>query len=55
MKTKLTRLALLSAMVLSLALSACKPQDIVMTNTQLERDVQTFFCNPGNISNPDCK
>jgi hypothetical protein len=54
-KTKITRAVLVLIASLSFLLAACKPEDIVMTNTQLERDVQTYFCKPGNLSNPDCK
>lgn len=54
-KQNLTKIALLIIVTFSFLLSACKPEDLVMTNTQLERDVQSYFCKEGNLSNPDCK
>jgi hypothetical protein len=50
----------LLVVTLMFAMSACKSgkdavESLLFTNTSAETTVQTFFCEPGNLSNPDCK
>lgn len=57
-----TKITLAVAVILSTILSACGPRDIqqgvnntLFTNTSAEQQVTQFFCEKGNLTNPDCK